>query len=101
MNDLQYAQITLGLIVLLVMAVVAIVGYIISCTVLWRIGKKFQKDDFLSYCVPIYNSILLCRCAGVSSWHTAALFVPVVGFGAVVWIFGNIARRMGKNFWLY
>ncbi len=100
MND-QYGQAIVGLLFLLLMAVVLIVCYLIGCAILWRLGRKFQDESFFGYCIPIYNYVLLCRCAGVSGWHGLLLCLPVVNYGAMIWIFGNIARRMGKSFWGY
>jgi hypothetical protein len=65
------------------------------------LGRKFQDEGFLAYCIPVYQWVLMCRCAQVSGWHAAALYVPVLNYGAAIWIFGNIARRMGKSFWGY
>jgi hypothetical protein len=97
-ND-EAAQTIIGLIVLVVMGVAAIMAYLCYCAILWRLGRKFQEEGFLAYCIPIYQWVLMCRCAGVSGWHTGALFVPIIGYGATVWIMGNIARRMGRSFW--
>jgi len=100
MSD-QTGQAILGMLFLLLLAVVGIFCYLIGCAILWRLGRKFQDESYLAYCIPFYNSVLMCRCAGVSGWHAAALYVPVVGFGATIWIYGNVARRLGKSFWGY
>ena len=98
MND-EAAQTIIGLIILVVMGVAAIVGYLCYCAILWKLGRKFQDEGFLAYCIPIYQWVLMCRCAKVSGWHAAALFVPIIGCGATICILGNIARRMGRSFW--
>jgi hypothetical protein len=100
MSD-QTAQGILGLLILFVMGVAGIVFYFAVCGVLWRLGRKFQEESFLAYCIPVYQWVLMCRCAQVSGWHAAALYVPIVNYGALIWIFGNIARRLGKSFWGY
>jgi hypothetical protein len=100
MSD-QTAQGILGLLFLLLLGVVTIVVYLAMCGILWRLGRKFQDESFLAYCIPLYQCVLMCRCAQVSGWHAAALCVPIVNYGAAVWIFGNIARRLGKSFWGY
>jgi len=100
MSD-QTGQAILGMLFLLLLAIVGIFCYLIGCAILWRLGRKFQDESYLAYCIPFYNSVLLCRCAGVSGWHAAALYIPPLGFGATIWIYGNIARRMGKSFWGY
>lgn len=104
--------------------------YLFSCYVLWRIGKKFGIGSSLwAYCVPVYQAVLFCRCAGVSFWYIAGpllvnIFCGVllnvvletditylIGFLFVAWllipiacyghIFGSLAKRLGKNYWLY
>jgi hypothetical protein len=99
MSGDQTAQAILGLFVLFLLGVGLLVAYIGFCAVLWRIGRKFQDEGFLAYCIPVYQWVLMCRCAGVSGWHAAAMCVPMVNYGAMIWIFGNIAARMGKSFW--
>ena len=100
MND-QTGLAIVGMLFLLLLVVVCIVCYLIGCAILWRLGRKFNDESFMAWCIPIYNYVLLCRCAGVSGWHAAAMFVPILNYGAMVWVFGNIARRMGKSFWGY
>jgi len=97
----QTGQALLGLIFLFMIGVAALVAYIAHCAMLWHLGRKFQNEGFLAYCIPVYQWVLMCRCAGVSAWHAAPLCVPMVNFGAKIWVFGNIARRMGRNFWGY
>ncbi len=78
-----------------------------------RIGRKFGIGRFLGFSVPIYNAYLLCRCGGVSPWLILLAFVfPGTGdAGIMVWllcvyalnvfVFGAIARKLGKGFWAY
>jgi len=80
---------------------VYLISYLFSAYVFWRVGRKFRNEGYGWYCLPLYNLVLLCRCAGVSPWHIAALFIPIVNFGATIWIWGNVARRMDKSFWAY
>lgn len=91
----------IGLLFLFVLAIVAIIAYFVMAGILWRLGRKFRDESFLAYCIPIYQWVLICRCANVSAWHTALLFVPILNSGAAVWIFGNVARRLGRSFWGY
>lgn len=97
----EQTAVLVGLWVILVAGILAIIGYIVMSAILWRLGRKFQEEDFLAYCIPVYQWVLMCRCANISGWHAAALFVPILNCGATVWIFGNIARRMGRSFWGY
>lgn len=67
----------------------------------YRIGKKFGIGTFGEYCVPIYNMVLICRCAGVSPWSILGLCIPIVNVGFSIYIFGNLAKRLGQNFWAF
>jgi hypothetical protein len=75
--------------------------YIFGCITLWQIGKKFGIGTPGAYFVPIRNMALLCRCAEVSAWHVLFCCIPILNGGALIWIWGNLARRMGRSFWLY
>ena len=99
--------------------------YIFAAYVFYRLGEKFRTGSFIGFLIPVYNVMLLCDCAAVSRWLTAAivapglitfimnavsfyLFAPVlepssamIGIAASVWLWGSIARRLGKNFWLW
>jgi type IV pilus assembly protein PilM len=68
---------------------------------LYRIGKKFQIGSFWGYCIPVYNIYLICKCADVPLWHIVGIFVPVLNIYCCINIWGSIAERLGKNYWLY
>lgn len=67
--------------------------------VIYRIGNKFGQGNFWSYCIPVYNLILLCRCAGIPGMTVAGFFVPIINIGCMVFLFGSIGKRLGKQFW--
>jgi hypothetical protein len=91
----------------------------------YRIGRKFGIGSFWGYCVPGYNVVLLCRCAGLTGWAAIWIAVGIIAFGlggAIValrfpgvwqlplmlitygfsfYLWGKIAQRLGKNFWLW
>jgi hypothetical protein len=75
--------------------------YFFLAFVQFRIGQKFSIGTFGEYCVPIYNMVLLCRCAGVSPWSIIGLCIPYLNIGFSVYIFGHLARRLGQNFWVF
>jgi type IV pilus assembly protein PilM len=68
---------------------------------LYRIGKKFQIGSFLGYCVPFYNAYLIYKCADVPLWNFIGLFIPILNIYCCVNIWGSIAERLGKSYWLY
>jgi type IV pilus assembly protein PilM len=76
------------------------IWFFISYT-LYRIGKKFQIGSFWGYCVPIYNLYLICKCADVSLWNILGFFIPILNIYCCVNIWGSIAERLGKSYWLY
>jgi hypothetical protein len=74
-------------------------GYVFGAYVLYRIGTKFSIGSFSDYCIPIYNYVLLCRCAGISPWFLWLLLVPVVDLGFIVYLWGTLANRLSHDFW--
>jgi type IV pilus assembly protein PilM len=68
---------------------------------LYRIGKKFQVGSFWGYCIPVYNIYLLCKCADVSPWNIVGIFIPILNIYCCINIWGSIAERLGKNYWLF
>jgi type IV pilus assembly protein PilM len=81
---------------------VPVVGvWLILSYIIYRIGRKFGVGSFLTYCVPVYNVVLLCRCGNISPWNTLGLAVPIVSIYFVIHIWGSIAQRLGKSYWVY
>lgn len=94
-----------------------IVQYIFFSYVFARIGAKFGVGSSPRFFVPIYNIVLLCDCAGIERWVAAGVVLPfilgylrIVFFGkavaavalaANVYLWGKLAERLGKNFWLW
>lgn len=89
-----------------------------------RLGRKFGVGSFPEFLIPVYNIMLLCDCAGVTRWLTAVLLAPsffslllswgspfyfgeagrvtvLLLFAASVYLWGRVAQRLGKNFWLW
>lgn len=99
--------------------------YIFACYVLYRLGAKFGIGTFPKFLIPVYNIMLLCDCAAATRWLTAAIVAPffvmlavsalgalfapvtiasgtqIISLCANVYLWGRIAERLGKNFWLW
>ncbi len=99
--------------------------YLFSAYVMYRLGDKFRVGSFAGFLLPVYNVMLLCDCAGVTRWLTAGLAAPAFAAAALnlfclgmfsgnigylvsavfffswVYLWGSIAERLGKNFWLW
>lgn len=100
-------------------------AYIVTAFIFTKLGEKFKVGSFLGFLIPVYNVMLLCDCAKISRWLTLCIvapgiaafiinaftfsaFVPVLGdVSSVVatvsamLLFGKIAKRLGKNPWLW
>jgi len=94
-------------------------AYIFTAYAVSRLGKKFGVGSFIEFLVPIYNIMLLCDCAGVTRWLTVPLILPrfwdypllssslwwnvlrALSFACMVLLWGKIAERLGKNFWVW
>lgn len=110
----------------LLAALVMIFGfYLFSAYVMYRVGDKFRVGSYVGFLLPVHNVMLLCDCAGVTRWLTAGLVVPAFAAAALnlfslgilsgnlgylvtavflfswVYLWGSIAERLGKNFWLW
>lgn len=91
--------------------------YVLFSYIFAKIGEKFGVGTTPQYFVPIYNIVLLCDCAGVERWIAAVVVLPVIfgyleivffsrivaiaAFAASVYLWGKLAERLGKNFWLW
>jgi serine/threonine protein kinase len=102
MESSESASETQAMLIALVISGLFTLFYWLISYIMYRIGRKFSIGSMPGFTIPIYNSVLLCRCGGLSGWLVLLLFVPYIG-GLVfpVWLYGAIAKRLGKNFWLY
>ncbi len=115
----------LGLSAILLSLALCAGGYLFAAYVMFRIGEKFRVGRYRDYLVPVLNLMLLCDCGGVTRWTAAGLALPVplfLIFGAAaapsleiyagraaaalfafcwVYLWGSVAERLGKNFWLW
>lgn len=69
---------------------------------MFKIGKKFNIGSFTHFLIPIYNLYLLTQCAGLPATYLLLNLIPFVGpiiFATMV--YGNIAVRLQKDYWLY
>ena len=105
------------------LAVFLAITYVLS-----RIGRKFGVGTFWSFLIPIYNIFLLCDCAQIFRWFSIGIFfpalvllitttlgfllmgpliflfnlsIPLVIFATNMYLWGRIAERLGKNFWIW
>lgn len=114
----------LGLSLLLSLALCA-AGYLFAAYVMFRVGEKFRVGRFRDYLVPVWNLALLCDCGGVTRWTAAGLALPAPLFWIIcaagapslefyagralaalfifcwVYLWGSVAERLGKSFWLW
>lgn len=91
--------------------------YVFCAYIFTRIGRKFNIGSFPQFLVPFYNVILLCDCAKVERWVAVGVVLPLfsewlhfgffggllswVAFAANVYLWGSLAKRLGKEFWLW
>ncbi len=68
--------------------------YLFYSWVMARLGRKFGVGSFVEFLIPIWNMVLLLRCAGMGAIHVIWFIIPFVNFivAAVVW--GKIAGRL-------
>lgn len=94
-----------------------VVIYVFLSYVFAKIGEKFGVGSLPQFFVPIYNIVLLCDCAGIERWVAGVVVLPIIlsylriaflgrlvaiaAFAASVYLWGKLAERLGKNFWLW
>jgi len=86
---------------LMTITIVVVAIWLFISYTLYRVGKKFQIGSFWEYCIPIYNIYLICKCADVSLWNIVGVFIPFLNIYCCINIWGRIAERLGKSYWLY
>ena len=67
--------------------VFSLLFYFLFAWVVSRIGNKFGVGTFGEWCIPIYNMVLMFRCAGMSGWNLLWFLVPIANIivTCVVW----------------
>lgn len=109
--------IAFGILGVLFVLAFTILLYLFTAYVLARIGRKFNIGSFPLFLVPFYNIILLCDCAKVERWVTVGIILPflsnslhlgsfgrlivLIAFASHVYLWGSLAKRLGKDFWLW
>lgn len=115
----------LGFSLLLLSLALCAAGYLFAAYVMFRVGEKFRVGRFRDYLVPVWNLALLCDCGGVTRWTAAGLALPAPLFWIIcaagapslefyagralaalfifcwVYLWGSVAERLGKSFWLW
>ena len=115
----------LGLSLLLLSLALCAAGYLFAAYVMFRVGEKFRVGRCRDYLVPVWNLALICDCAGVTRWVAAGLALPAPLFWIIcaagapslefyagralaalfifcwVYLWGSVAERLGKSFWLW
>ena len=118
-------MILLGLSALLISITLCAAGYLFAAYVMFRVGEKFRVGRFRDYLVPVWNLALLCDCGGVTRLVAAGLALPAPLFWIIcaagapslefyagralaalfifcwVYLWGSVAERLGKSFWLW
>jgi hypothetical protein len=73
-----------------------------SAFIMYKIGKKFEvKKSFWWYIIPVYNMWLVMKPVGLSPWLLLGIFIPYVNIVIGGYVWGQIAKNLGKNEWLY
>ena len=115
----------LGLSLLLLSLALCAAGYLFAAYVMFRVGEKFRVGRCRDYLVPVWNLALLCDCGGVTRLVAAGLALPAPLFWIIcaagasslefyagralaalfifcwVYLWGSVAERLGKSFWLW
>jgi hypothetical protein len=83
------------------MAIMLLIFYFFFSWVMARIGAKFGVGTFVEWCIPIYNLVLVFRCANMSGWNILWYFVPIANIVVTIVVWAKIAKSLGKSPVLY
>lgn len=76
--------------------------YVLSAYCMLRLGRKFGIGNFWGYMIPFYNMYLIHQCSRLPNNYLLILLIPFVG--PMIWsaiVFGEIAKRLGKDYWIF
>ncbi|MDO4988111.1 MAG: hypothetical protein Q4E17_03645 [Synergistes sp.] len=109
-------------IIVILLLLLLIAGVYAFCAyVMYRVGDKFRIGSLRDYMIPIYNIVLLCDCAKITRLTAAGIIIPasaaslislccgdgvgsnigIISLVCWVYLWGSIAEKLGKNFWLW
>jgi len=76
--------------------------WLFSAYILYKIAKKFDvKKSYWWYLIPFYNNWLIMKPVGLSPWLILGFFIPYISIIIYAYIWGQIAKKLAKNPWLY
>lgn len=87
----------------MVVSIVALIVGVLTIIANWKIFTKAGQKGWKCL-IPIYNSVILFRIAGLSPWLILVYFasiIPVVGWiavlGITIYLMYNLAKAFGKD----
>ncbi|MBC8014696.1 MAG: hypothetical protein H7X79_03010 [Sporomusaceae bacterium] len=103
---------------MIVLAVSIIILYVFICYANYRIIRKFNPAiTFLQNLIPVWNIYLLAKLINPAkavlvtglllltsnNYYEGAFlyFMVLTNFCLKAWLYGNIAKRLGKNIWVH
>ncbi|MEA3513112.1 MAG: hypothetical protein U9R37_05880 [Campylobacterota bacterium] len=76
--------------------------FIIAPIILKKIDKKFGNErSAYNYFIPIYNIFIVGQNANINPLIYLGLFIPYLNIAIYVYIWSEIAKKLGKNGILY
>ncbi len=96
MSDAQAIGVSIGFLGFFILI------YLFNSYIQYRIGLKLGiKKGFGVYLIPLYPYCLYFKALGDSCANILLLLIPGINIIAFVILFGKIAEKLGRNFWLY
>lgn len=76
--------------------------FLIAAMVTKKTTSKFgDVGSFLLYVIPFYSTYRLLKQTNQSGWLTIPWYIPYVNIIFIGYTYGQIAKQLGKNAWLY
>ena len=86
---MQNLFLTLGVIICLVFAVIAIAG-------MWKAFEKAGQPGWACF-IPIYNVYIMLKIGGKPGWWLLMFLIPVVNVVFAIWTMNMISKSFGKD----
>jgi len=87
----------------MIMSIVALIVGVLTIIANWKIFTKAGQKGWKCL-IPIYNSVVLFKIAGLSPWLVLVYFasiIPVVGWiavlGVTIYLMHNLSKAFGKD----
>lgn len=67
-----------------------------SVIAVWKVFEKAGQAGWKAI-IPIYNTVTMCRIAGLSGWFVLLVFIPYIGLIPGIYLLYRVSRSFGHG----